>query len=78
MRLIDMVGALKERGRDLEADYFSTVITTQLLLRQGFSTRRTLMMDLDEIEVWMKMPAKPAKYDGWNYWWGEAAFADLH
>jgi hypothetical protein len=78
MRLIDMVNALKERGRILEAEYYGLILPAQLLLKHGFSEKKTLLMELDEIEHWMKLPEKPAKYEGWNFWWGEAALVDLY
>jgi len=77
MRLIDMINALKERGRDLEAEYYRLILPAQLFIRHRFSEKKVLLMDLDEIEQWMKMPTRPAKYDNWNFWWGEAALADI-
>lgn len=76
MRLIDMVNGLIKRGQILEAEYCRTILCAQLFLLHGFSEEKVLRMELDEIEEWFGMPARPRKYDGWNFWWGEAALAD--
>lgn len=78
MRLIDIINGLIERERYLEAEYYRIVIPTQVLLKHGLSEKTVLQMDIDDIERLYKMPAKPAKYDGWNFWWGECAVADLY
>ena len=75
MKLRDMIQALQERGRYEEALIYRTLISAQLYLKQGLSEKRVLNMTLDEIEVQMRLPEKPLKYDGWNtFIWGESAY----
>ena len=74
MKLKDMLTALRERGREEEALLYGTIIPAQLYLRQRIGEKRVLNMELDDIDVLMRLPEKPLKYDGWNFWWGEAAF----
>lgn len=74
MKLRDMIQALQERGRYEEALIYRTLISAQLYLKQGLSEKRVLNMTLDEIEIQMRLPEKPLKYEGWNHWWGEAAY----
>ena len=75
MKLLDMIQALQERGRYEEALIYRTLISAQLYLKQGLSEKRVLNMTVDEIEVQMRLPEKPLKYEAWDgFWWGEAAY----
>jgi len=74
MKLKDMLAALRERGREEEAMLYGTLIPAQLYLRQRISEKRVLNMELEEIETYMRLPEKPLKYDGWQHYWGKAAF----
>ena len=74
MKLRDMIQALQERGRYEEALIYRTLISAQLYLKQGLSEKRVLNMTVDEIEVQMRLPEKPLKYEGWDtFIWGSAA-----
>ena len=74
LKLRSLVEALRERGRDDEADFFSIVIPAQVYVKYGVSEEKTMQMTLEEIEKLHNMPMKPEKYRGWNFWWGEEAF----
>ena len=75
MKLRDMIQALQDRGRYEEALIYRTLIPAQLYLRQGLSEKRVLNMTLDEIEIQMRLPEKPLKYEGWDtFVWGSAAY----
>jgi len=74
MKLKEMLAALRERGREEEALLYGAIIPAQLYLRQRISEKRVLNMELDDIDVLVRLPEKPLKYDGWTHYWGKAAF----
>ena len=76
IRLRDIVENLRKRGREEDAETYSTYFITMLNLFQGFSERKVLNMTVDELEAWMKIPPKPPEYKGWNFWWGKSAYKD--
>ena len=75
LRLVEVVEALRQRERFDEADFYEAVVPFELFLIHGLSEKKVLNMTVDEVEAWYKTPPKPAKYDGWQFWWGEKAFA---
>lgn len=77
-RLRDVIAALEKRGRceDEEYAFCSFFIPFKLMLFHGLSEEQVLNMTIDEIKTWWDAPIKPLKYEGWNFYWGEAAFAD--
>ena len=68
-----VVEELRERGEEEEADYIELMIPFELMIIHNFSYDEGMDMSLDDIEAWYQIPAKPAKYEGWSFWWGEAA-----
>jgi len=71
-RLIDVIKALEQRGRDDDAEYYRVVIPFELGIIHGLSEGMVMQMTIDEIEGWYNKPPKPLKYEGWNHWWGRA------
>lgn len=74
VKLRDIVENLVSRGKKEEADYYRLIVAFELMLKHGLSENDVLNMTVDEIEMCYKMPPKPEKYRGWNFWWGEAAY----
>ena len=75
-KLSDIIKVLEQLGRQEEAEYYKLMVPFDLLLLHRFSEKRVMSMTVDEIEKWYQTPPKPLKYEGWNFWWGEAAFAN--
>ena len=75
-RLKDIVRELKARGRNQEAEYYEIVAPFDLSLLHDIEPDTVLEMTIEQIEILYRMPQKPAKYEGWNFWWGEAALAE--
>ena len=73
VRLKDVIEALKKRGEDDWAEACMWVLPLQPMIEHGFAYEEVLNMTINEIEAWDKIPAKPLKYEGWNFWWGLAA-----
>ena len=77
IRLRDIVENLRKRGKEEEAETYSTYFILMLNLFQGFSERRVLNMTVNELETWIRMPPKPLEYrSGWNFWWGRSALGN--
>lgn len=71
-RLIDIIKAFEQRGRDEDAEYWRTTIPFELGVMHRLSEKAVMMMTMDEIEGWYQKPMTPLKYEGWNFWWGTA------
>jgi len=76
VKLRDVIKALEQRERYEDAEYYGTIVPFELGIIHGFSENQVLGMTIDEIEMWYRKPPKPLKYEGWNFWWGEAVDAD--
>jgi len=73
LKLREIISALQERGRHDEAEFYQLTTVLQLTILQGFSESKILDMTVDEVNAYLKLPPKPLKYEGWNFWWGDAA-----
>lgn len=74
--LREIVAELEKRGRHQEAEYYKIVVPFDLSLLHDIDPDRILEMTIEQIETLYRMPQKPAKYSGWDFWWGEAALAE--
>ena len=72
IRLVDLIEALKQRGRLEEAEFYELLVCFELNFLHGFSKEKIMKMTIEEINTWYNLPVKPSKYDGWNHWWGKA------
>ncbi len=75
-RLIDVASALEKRGRQEEADYYGEDYPEILSFIYDIPVDKLLYMTVDDISGLQVPPEKPLKYDGWNFWHGEAAFVN--
>lgn len=75
-RLKDIVRELKARGRNQEAEYYEIVVPFDLSLLHDIDPEKILEMTIEQIETLYRVPQKPAKYAGWDFLWGEWAFAE--
>lgn len=75
-RLIDIARTLEKHGRQEEADYYGTVYPQMISLIYSIPIDKLLYMSVEEISALELPPEKPLKYDGWNFWFGRAAFAN--
>lgn len=74
VKLRDIIEALVERGEADWAEACAWILPLEPMMDHGFTYDEILDMTIEEIEVWRKTPPKPLKYDGWQFWWGKAAF----
>jgi len=73
LKLREIIVALHQKGRHDEAEFYQLTTVLQLMTLQGFSESRILDMTVDEVDAYLKLPQKPLKYEGWNFWWGKEA-----
>lgn len=76
VRLIDVVEALRKRGRDDEADELEAMITLQLVLFHDLDVEEIQHMKIDDVAAFLNLPPKKVGWD--NFYYGMAAIGDNH
>lgn len=76
LKLKDIIRELIARGKHEEAQYYRVVVPFDLGLLHDIDEDKVLDMTVDAIEVLYRLPPKPDKYEGWNFYWGKAAFGE--
>ena len=72
--LSDIITALKKRGRIDEAEAYQLYVTVYLDFVHGVPEDEALKMSIDDVTKLLVLPPKPLRYEGWNFYWGKAAF----
>ena len=75
LKFREVLEAMRQQGNPQDADHCEFIIPLKLNVIHGFTYEKVLDMTMDEIERWLNVEPKPAKYEGWNFWWGKEAFA---
>ena len=73
-KLHEIIEALIKREEKDWAEACAWLLPLEPMINHGYSYEEILNMTIEEIEVLMKTPQKPLKYENWNFWWGQEAW----
>ena len=75
LRLIDVVEALKKRGRDNEAEYWRLVVAIELGAKHDIPEDEILDLPMEKIYFLMQVDPSPQDWTTWT--WGRAAVEQM-